>query len=85
MVILLNNQISMFLEKGTLEKLITNSYFASWYFTHFAEIEKIIRKNISNCAWAFSGADEIQFDLYEYYLSNSYKFENEILEQLEAA
>ena len=86
MIIRLNSTIDMFLERGTMEKLIANSYFASWYFTHFAEIEEIIRKNIKDSAWAFAGAEEVEFDLYEFYLSNSYKFENnESLEQLEAA
>ena len=83
MIIMLNKNLDMFLDEGTIKKLSTNQYFADWYFSNFEMIQKIISENIKASAWAFAGAEEVTFDLYEMFLENKYSCSSENLEELE--
>lgn len=81
MNITIANNVEMSLTQETLKLLVTNKYFACWYFSNFAEIQNEILQKLKFSAWAFAGAETVRFELYEMFLENKYSYEN--LEELE--
>ncbi len=82
MNISITNNVEMSLTQETLDLLKTNKYFASWYFNNFSEIQNEILRKLKIVAWAFAGADNCKFELYEMFLENKYNSESN-LEELE--
>lgn len=63
------------LNNETTKKLFQNKKFWIWFRDNKKSISELIIKNVKSNAWAFGGAFNITFDLYEYYMEHPYNID----------
>jgi hypothetical protein len=71
------------LTEETKKHLFKNKMFWNWYRNNIAVISEKVIKNVQINAWAFGGASEMEFDLFEYYREHPYDV-LEVVEKLAA-